>query len=202
MDLKSTYNKIAEDWHKDHEKDTWWVEGTEKFVSLLKPHATILDVGCGGGTKAKWLASKGLSVTGMDFSEEMVKIAQENVPEATFFVGDMLELDKRSEKYDAVFAQASLLHIPKKDVTKVLTGFKNILNDKGIIYIAVKEIGEDKIEEKTIKEGDYGYEYERFFSFFSMDELKNYLKELEMKELFSSRTGSWKAAWLQIIAQK
>jgi hypothetical protein len=29
MDLKSTYNKIAEDWHKNHQQDDWWVEGID-----------------------------------------------------------------------------------------------------------------------------------------------------------------------------
>ena len=35
MDLRSTYNKIAEDWFKDHHQDTWWQEGTEKFLEAL-----------------------------------------------------------------------------------------------------------------------------------------------------------------------
>ena len=41
MDLKSTYNKIAENWDKDHKKDTWWISGTDKFISLLKPGSLV-----------------------------------------------------------------------------------------------------------------------------------------------------------------
>jgi 2-polyprenyl-3-methyl-5-hydroxy-6-metoxy-1,4-benzoquinol methylase len=53
-DLKNTYNKIASDWVRDHSSDDWWVEGTDIFLSLLSPGATILDVGCGGGHKTQY----------------------------------------------------------------------------------------------------------------------------------------------------
>ncbi len=60
MDLKSTYNRIAEDWIKDHDRDTWWYEGTDKFLSLLPKGANILDVGCAGGIKSRYLTDNGV----------------------------------------------------------------------------------------------------------------------------------------------
>lgn len=35
MDLKHTYNKIAKDWHNDHQTDTWSKAGVDKFISLM-----------------------------------------------------------------------------------------------------------------------------------------------------------------------
>jgi len=58
MDLKTTYNKIAKDWHKDHHADTWWVLGTDKFLSFLADDASILDVGCGAGHKSEYFIKK------------------------------------------------------------------------------------------------------------------------------------------------
>ena len=74
--LKNTYNKIAEEWVKDHDKDTWWQEGTDAFLSLLPKGSTVLDVGCGGGIKTKYIADKGFKAAGIDFSEEMIKVAK------------------------------------------------------------------------------------------------------------------------------
>ena len=58
MNLKETYNKIAEQWRRDHQSDDWWVLGTDKFISLLPNGATVLDVGCGAGTKSKHFSVK------------------------------------------------------------------------------------------------------------------------------------------------
>ena len=82
--LKSTYNHIAEDWHKDHKEDTWWVEGTDKFVSFLKYNSLVLDVGCGAGVKSNYLINKGLKIVGLDFSEKMIEIAKREVPKVGF----------------------------------------------------------------------------------------------------------------------
>ena len=65
--LKDTYNKIAYQWHEDHQNDDWWQAGTNVFISYLHNGQSVLDVGCGGGTKSKYLASKGLKVVGVDF---------------------------------------------------------------------------------------------------------------------------------------
>ena len=203
MDLKSTYNKIANDWFKDHEEDNWWYEGTDKFVSLLGKGASVFDIGCGAGIKSKYLLSKGLNVTGMDFSEEMIGIAKKEVPNVDFMVGDMYELDSYNKKFDAVFAQAVLLHTPKAKVMDTLEKFKNKLNKNGLLYLAVKEVKDDGTNEKILKENDYGYgyEYERFFSYFTLPEIKEYINKLGLKLIWENVTTSGRTNWIQIIAQ-
>ena len=166
MDLKSTYNRIASDWSKDHQEDTWWVEGTNKFVSLLKSGNLVLDVGCGAGVKSEYLINKGLKVVGIDFSEKMIEIAKQRMPDNKFLAVDILEPIKIKEQFDGIFAQAVLLHIPKKDIKRVISNLVSILKPKGYLYIAVKGLKDGQEEEKIIKENDYGYEYERFFSFY------------------------------------
>ncbi len=201
MDLKSTYNKIAEDWFKDHIEDTWWYEGTDKFISLLSRNATVLDIGCGTGVKSKYLSNKGFKVTGMDFSEKMIEIAKKEVPNVDFVVGDIYELDSYKNKFDAVFAQAVLLHIPKQKVLEILEKFKNKLNPNGILYLAVKEI-KDGVESEVFKENNYGYEYERFFSYFTLFEIKEYIEKLGLKLVWKNVTNSGKTNWIQVIAER
>lgn len=202
MDLKATYNKIAEDWFKDHTKDTWWQEGTEKFLSALPQGATVLDVGCGAGVKSRYISEKGFKVTGIDFSEKMIEIARRESPDIPFAIVDVYELETYSNTFDGVFAQAVLLHIPKNRIREVLSKLKDKVNSNGLLYIAVKGIREDGIEESIKKENDYGYDYERFFSYFSLPELESYLEELGMEIVWKVKETSGRTDWLQIIGRK
>lgn len=202
LNLKNTYNQIAEDWFKDHNQDTWWQEGTEKFLAELPVGASILDVGCGAGVKTRYLAKKGFNVTGIDFSEKMIEIAKRESPEIPFEVADLYEIDKYSKTFDGVFAQAVLLHIPKEKIREVLAKLKAKVNPGGLLYVAVKGIRDDGIEEVVKKENDYGYEYERFFSFFNLQELENYFKELNLELIWKSEATSGRADWLQIVGKK
>ena len=202
MDLKSTYNRIAEDWFKDHHGDTWWVEGTDKFVSFLKPGALVLDVGCGAGVKSKYLLDKGLNVVGVDFSEKMIEIAQREVSGATFRVAEIKDLSGLKEDFDGILAQAVLLHIPKSEAGAVVKGLRDKLMNGGYLYIAVKQKREDGKEEEMLKEDDYGYEYERFFSYFTLPEIQKYVSDAGMEMCYENVALSGHTNWIQVICRK
>lgn len=201
MNLKETYNKIAEDWYKDHHADDWWVDGTDKFVSFLKPGSTVLDAGCGAGVKAKYLSNKGLNVLGIDFSEKLVEIARRENPTVEFKVMDMKDAKNLKDRFDGVFMQASLLHIPKREAPQILAGLASRLKRPGYFYVAVKGIIPGQAEESILKEDDYGYPYERFFSYYSMDELEGYFRDLELKVVYENQKRVGHTDWLQIIGK-
>lgn len=205
-ELRNTYDKIAQSWHKDHQADNWWQEGTNEFVSRIKEGVKVLDVGCGGGTKSKYLADKGLEVTGIDFSENFVTIAQKEVPQAKFLVMDVNNIDQLKENFDGIFMQAVLLHIPKKDIDDILQKAVTKLNTEGLVYIAVKEKIEGGVDEEVKVDDDYGYKYERFFSYFTIDELRKYFENAGLEMVYEdvkppSRT-SRKSNWVQVIGRK
>jgi trans-aconitate methyltransferase len=201
MDLKSTYDKIAADWDKDHTTDDWWREGTEKFISLFPQKASVLDVGCGTGVKAKVLETNGMRVTGIDFSEAMLKIAKAKIPHARFLPMDIYDLSGLHEKFNGIFAQAILLHVPKKDVAMIIHSLVGKLNSGGYFYIAVKERREGEKEEETVKESDYGYEYERFFSYFTLKEMENHFTNEGLEIIYKSVTHSGRRNWIQLIGK-
>jgi SAM-dependent methyltransferase len=167
MFLKDTYNKIAEDWHKDHESDLWWMSGTDQFISFLKNGDLVLDIGCAGGRKSKYLIEHGLRVVGVDISEKFIEIAKKEVPEAEFHVLGLEDLDKLDPVFDDIFMQAVLLHIPKKEVEKNFKKVITKLKAGGYLYVAVKEKYPNGPEEEIKDENDYGYSYQRFFSYFT-----------------------------------
>jgi SAM-dependent methyltransferase len=202
-DLKNTYNKIAGDWAKDHSKSTWWqTGGVAKFISFLKPGATVLDVGCGPGQKSKYLADKGLKVVGIDFSEKMIELAKQTVPNVDFYVADIKNLSSIKQNFSGIFAQAVLLHIPKNEITQVLNGLKEKLIPSGYFYICVKELRPGNKDEESVIENDYGYEYERFFSYFTLEEIKHYLQEGGMEIVYEGIYSKGDTNWIQVIAQK
>ena len=100
-------------------QDKNYVVEIEYIVDIiLKKHAnakTILDIGCGTGIHANLLAAKGYNVVGVDFSNEMISIAneklnteyKENSTRLTFINGDLRSY-KNKEKFDVVL---SLFHV-------------------------------------------------------------------------------------------
>lgn len=201
MSLRSTYDRIAEDWHRDHQDDDWWVAGTDAFIDLLRPGQTVLDVGCGTGVKAGYLAKRGLRVTGVDLSEGMVAIARREHPEIPFFVEDLKYLERIEGSFDGVFAQAVLLHVPKQDVPEALGQLVGKLKPGGYLYLAVKERRPGGPEEETVTEEDYGYRYERFFSYFTSEELEGLVQEAGC-EVVLNGIAAPKGRWVQLVGKK
>ena len=202
MNLKDTYNRIAEDWHQDHQKDDWWIEGTDKFISFLGKGNLVLDVGCAGGIKSKYLIKNGMDVVGIDFSGKMIEIAKREVPDGTFIVKDLADVETLDYMLDGIFMQAVLLHIPKAKAKEAIRKMANKLKKGGYFYIAVKAQKPGRAEEEVSVEEDYGYRYERFFSFFSLEEIKNHMKESGLDIVYETVTPSGRTNWTQVIGQK
>lgn len=202
MDLKSTYNKIADDWHNDHRNENYWLGATDKFVSFLKPGSLIFDVGCGPGLKSKYFIKKGFKVVGIDFSEKMIEIAQKKSPQGKFFVMDVKNIKKLHDTFDGIYAHAVLLHIPKKEILAIIRNLLNKLKNGGYFYIAVKEIKSNQLEEEIKLENNYGYKYKRFYSYFTLNEIENYFKKLKIKICHRDITILKDISWIEIIGQK
>jgi ubiquinone/menaquinone biosynthesis C-methylase UbiE len=90
-DLSLTYDEIAEEWAKNR-PDEWMQNGLDAFIACLNPGSTVLDIGCGSGDHAKYIQDKGMKVTGIDFSNEMIHIARLVSPDSLFQVLDATDL--------------------------------------------------------------------------------------------------------------
>ncbi|MDP2641581.1 MAG: class I SAM-dependent methyltransferase [Candidatus Yanofskybacteria bacterium] len=202
MNLKETYNKIAKDWHGDHQKDSRWVKGANTFLSFLQKGDSVLDVGCGPGITSKYFTGKGLRVTGIDFSEKMLEIAKQEVPSGEFLVLDLKDADMLEDLFEGIFMQAVLLHIPKKDVAEHLRKLTGRLKEGGYLSIAVKEKKPDGVEEEIKTENDYGYSYERFFSYYTVEEIESHMRTLGLTIVFSEVRPSGKTNWVEVIGKK
>ncbi len=67
---------------------------------------TVLDVGCGSGDNAIYLASRGFEVTGVDFSAKAISIAKQKAANAkvavTFLTLDALKIGTLDKRFDTV----------------------------------------------------------------------------------------------------
>ncbi len=170
----------------------------EQFTSLIKPGSVILDLGCGPGRDAAWFAAKGYKLTLFDLSTELLAIAKNRVPGATIIQGDMTELSFAGESFDGIWANASLLHLTKQEMRKVLAKLFLILRENGVLFCSVKG-GEG---EHGIVEDKYGKPVERFFSFYNEDELCKIIKDAGFSLISSRTTGSSPHKWVRAFAQK
>ncbi|MET2847556.1 class I SAM-dependent methyltransferase [Vibrio owensii] len=112
------------------------------FVSLLPTQALILDAGCGSGRDTKAFLDMGYSVEAIDASLAMVN-------HATSYTG--IQVIKKTfqemgekEKYDAIWACASLLHVPKDELFDVFTKLTTALKTGGIWYFSFKYGSEER----------------------------------------------------------
>ncbi len=155
----------------------------ERFLALIPSGGAIIDIGCGSGRDVKKFSEMGFHVTGIDFSPSMIEIARSNAPKATFKIIDMHSLDLE-ETFDAAWANASLLHISKIHLPKVLEKIFRILNNNGLFYIKMKQGSHEGIEI------DARYDsLPKFYSYFEESELKRMLIEAGFDLLDVFTTG-------------
>lgn len=101
----------------------------------------ILDAGCGKGRFVKALAKRGGLLTGIDFVEGFIKIANENVQEANFKLASVNNIPFETATFDGVLCIEVMEHIPNaekavKEMVRVLKpGGKLIIIDKNILSL-------------------------------------------------------------------
>jgi SAM-dependent methyltransferase len=108
----------------------------QKFIKHLPPKGHILDAGCGSGRDAKLFLNQGYNVVPFDGSLEMAKLA------SNFLEKEVLHLLFKdmhfSNEFDAVWANASLLHTPYEGLREVIGNFHKALLPSGILYASFK----------------------------------------------------------------
>ncbi|WP_341799000.1 MULTISPECIES: class I SAM-dependent methyltransferase [Rhizobium] len=96
-----------------------------RFADMLRRGTDVLDIGCGSGEPiARYLASRGHPVTGVDGSPEMIALFQANLPGAIVEVADMrfLKLDRR---YGGLIAWDSFFHLAPQDQRMMFPIFRD-----------------------------------------------------------------------------
>jgi SAM-dependent methyltransferase len=129
--------------HYGQRADAFW-EGTrnhdvsQNIGALLGaiegvPPFTILDLGCGPGRDLKTLTGLGHTAIGLDAVERFASMARE-YSGCEVWLQDFLALDLPQERFDGVFANAALFHVPTRELPRVLRELHATLKPRGVLF--------------------------------------------------------------------
>ena len=129
--------------HYDSRAEDFW-QGTrdhdvsQNMAALLKhiegaPPFTILDFGCGPGRDLKAFTERGHVAVGLEGSARFAAMARE-YSGCEVLQQDFLELDLPAGRFDGVFANASLFHVPGRDLPRVLGELHAALKPGGVLF--------------------------------------------------------------------
>lgn len=192
MNTLDYYNKNA----SEFVKGTIGADFTEtqsRFASLFEKGAYILDFGCGSGRDAGYFIDNGFKVDATDGSRELCRLAGEYTG---LDVKCMLfsELDA-VDKYDGIWACASVLHLPKTELKDVFHKMLTAVKSGGYIYTSFK-YGEFEGERNG-----------RYFTYFTEDSFKEFVTDitgihiLDMWITSDVRPGREDEKWLNTICR-
>jgi len=129
-----TYDVIAEKYAKQFTHPSKHIDA---FLSFILKGKRILDVGCGVGVDAGYMVTKGFQVVAVDLSAKMVEIAKKQFPNVDFRQGDMRTLTFDDECFSGVLVAHSLIHIPKRELPKMLRHLWRFLAGGGVAYFVM-----------------------------------------------------------------
>ncbi|QZA87814.1 methyltransferase domain-containing protein [Salinarchaeum sp. IM2453] len=188
-ETRDVYNTIAD--HFSETRANPWPEVMD-FIDGIDAVQTGIDIGCGNGRHLNPLANKVQVPIGIDVSEQLLKIAQKRVDEATLLVGDATRLPLAAGSVDAAIYVATIHHLPTAaDRLQSLNEIARILQSDGTALVSAwstehsrfdKTESFDTTLEWTLPDGEIKT---RFFHIYSPADFKRTIEEsaLELKEM-------------------
>lgn len=116
---------------------TWGHDVSQNYQALLdaiegeQPYK-ILDFGCGPGRDLTYFKSQGIEAVGLDGSGEFAKMAR-TATGCEVLHQNFLNLDLDRDRFDGVFANASLFHVPSVELPRVLGDLFDALKPRGVL---------------------------------------------------------------------
>ena len=101
------------------------IEGTPPFA--------ILDLGCGPGRDLKTFADLGHAPVGVEGVAPFAAMARAHSGCAVW-QQDFLALDLPAERFDGIFANAALFHVPARELPRVLLELRATLKPRGVLF--------------------------------------------------------------------
>ena len=172
--------------HYSQRAQDFW-EGTrghdvaQNIAALLRhiggePPFTILDIGCGPGRDLKVFAELGHIAVGLDGAQRLAEMARE-FSGCEVWQQDLLALELPPARFDGIFANAVLFHVPSQELPRVLTELHGTLRPGGVLFSSNPR-GND---EEGWSRGRYGAYHDleswrRYLTQAGFDELEHYYR--------------------------
>ena len=164
MSIRTNYEK----WYEGDDY-YWGVEPgsfLDDLIRLCPPSADkkVLDIGCGEGKDAVYVAQKGYSVTGFDLAENVIrktiKLAEDRGVKVTAYVDDINTFTPDGQ-YDIIYSTGTVQYLFDENKKAFFEKLEKMTRPGGIVFINVfveksfLELPPDwDIEEKMWKSGE------------------------------------------------
>ncbi len=128
------YNAVAEDFRegtRDHDVS----QNIDALLRHIRASAPlhILDLGCGPGRDLRAFTALGHVAIGLDGSAEFVRMARQDSG-CEVWQQDFLQLDLPAQRFDGIFANAVLFHVPRQELPRVLRQLHATLKADGVLF--------------------------------------------------------------------
>jgi len=128
------YNQTAENfWEGTRDHDVRQnIDSLLEHIEAESPFA-ILDFGCGPGRDLKIFAELGHIAVGLEGASRFAIMARAHSG-CEVWQQDFLKLDLPDNRFDGVFANAALFHVPGQELPRVLLELRATLKPGGVLF--------------------------------------------------------------------
>ena len=118
------YQRHARAWDRARGRSLFEKQWLDRFLALIPPGESILDIGCGSGEPiARYFIAQGYSVTGVDSSPALIALCEERSPNQNWIVADMRELSL-GKQFAGLIAWDSFFHLKPEDQRRMFLVFR------------------------------------------------------------------------------
>ena len=132
---------------------------------------TILDLGCGPGRDLLTFRELGHEAIGLDGAEQFVRMAAD-ISGCEVLCQDFLNLNLPAQRFDGIFANASLFHVPSQELARVLSTLRASLKPIGTVFCSNPH-GPNR----------EGWSGDRYCSYLDLDTYRRFMSEAGFVEL-------------------
>ena len=167
--------------HYDRHAESFWRGTRDHDVSqnidaLLKhiegqPPFTILDLGCGPGRDLRTFTGLGHVAVGLEGSRRLAAMARAHSG-CEVWVQDFLRLALPAGRFDGVFANAALFHVPTQELPRVLLELRAALKPGGVLFSS-----------NPRGHNEEGWDRERYGAYWDLPTWRRFLSGAEFVEL-------------------
>lgn len=148
MDVRESYDSAAEA-YAEHLADELAQKPLDRhllnrFAEEVRGKGLVADLGCGPGHVTRYLHERGVSMLGIDLSEQMIDVAQRLNPGIDFRAGDMTRLDLSDASLAGAVLFYSIVHFAPDELEVSLLELRRVLTAGGSALISF-HIGDEVV---------------------------------------------------------
>jgi SAM-dependent methyltransferase len=167
--------------HYDRRPQAFW-EGTkdhdvsQNYAALLDhiegtPPYSILDLGCGPGRDLHYFRSLEHDAVGLDGAKEFAAMARAYAG-CEVLNQDFLAMTLPDNRFDGVFANASLFHVPSQELPRVLSELGKTLKARGVLFCS-----------NPRGDNHEGFSNDRYSCFYDLETWRRYVTAVGFSEI-------------------